>query len=497
MTAADLLLRHVRLVPLDGEPVPDVVDVRISGGRVIAVAPDLPRGRADEVVEADGRWAVPGLWDAHVHLQQWTRTLQRLDVSGTSGPAEVTARVAARLAAGPVPRLLVGYGHRSATWAEAPTVAGLDAVCGEQPVVLVSADAHHGWMSSAALRMFGLPPSPGPVEEVPWFAVLARLEEQEGGTGPALRTAVEAAAAQGVVGVVDMEWETGRLAWPERVAAGIDLLRVRPATYAEGLDALLATGLRAGDPVPGGQGLVTTGPVKVIFDGSLNTRSAFCCHDYPGAAGQGRGVLNLSVEELTELCRRATLGGLEVAVHAIGDAAGTLALDALEAAAARGSVEHVQLVATEDLPRFGRLGVRASVQPAHLLDDRDVTTSLWADRQERSFALRSLLDAGAELALGSDAPVAALDPWLAMAAAVHRSADERPAWIPAEALTPCEALAASTDGQRLRPGARGDVALLDADPLAPGQDAAQAAAVLREMTVAGTWVAGRRTHGEP
>jgi hypothetical protein len=155
----------------------------------------------------------------------------------------------------------------------------------------------------------------------------------------------------------------------------------------------------------------------------------------------------------------------------------------------------VQLVADADLPRFAALGVRASVQPAHLLDDRDVTAALWPDRQARSFALRSLLDAGADLRLGSDAPVAELDPWLSMAAAVHRSGDGREPWTPEQSLTPAEALAASTDGRgTLAPGAPADVVLLDADPLAPAADPAAAAEVLRTMAVAVTVQGGRVTH---
>ena len=150
------------------------------------------------------------------------------------------------------------------------------------------------------------------------------------------------------------------------------------------------------------------GPLKVIFDGSLNTRTAWCCAPYSGSTSTG--TVNLSPDELTDLCRRAHAGGLEVAVHAIGDAAVTAALDAVEGSGARGSLEHVQLVADADLPRFAALGVRASVQPAHLLDDRDVTAALWPDRQARSFALRSLLDAGADLRLGSDAPGRAARP---------------------------------------------------------------------------------------
>jgi hypothetical protein len=292
-----------------------------------------------------------------------------------------------------------------------------------------------------------------------------------------------------------MEWERGPFVWPDRVRPGTDLLRVRTATYADGLDAVLAAGLRTGTPLEGTGGLVTMGPLKVIFDGSLNTRTAWCCAPYAGSSSTWTGMVNLSPDELTDLCRRAALGGLEVAVHAIGDAAVGAALDAVEASGAQGSLEHVQLVADADVPRFAALGVRASVQPAHLLDDRDVTAAVWPDRQARSFALRSLLDAGAELRLGSDAPVARLDPWLAMAAAVHRSGDAREPWTPEQSLTAAEALAASTDGRRTPgPGSPADLVLLDADPLAPAAEPAVAAAALRGMRVAATLQGGRLVH---
>ena len=149
---------------------------------------------------------------------------------------------------------------------------------------------------------------------------------------------------------------------------------------------------------------------------------------------------------------------------------------------------------------MGRLGVVASVQPAHLLDDRDVTAACWPDRAERCFMLRSMLDAAVALALGSDAPVSPLNPWLAMAAAVHRSADEREPWNPAEALTPAQALAASTDGATtVAVGSPADLVLLDADPLAAAEDSAAAGAALRAMpvAVAATLVGGRIVHREP
>ena len=497
-TSPPLLVRSARLVPVGRPAPPSPVDLRLRDGVVSEVGSRLSPRADEELLEADGRWAVPGLWDAHVHLQTWARSSVRLDVSGTSGPEQVVAVLAAHLAGLPddvAP--VVGYGQRTASWARTPTVAELDDVCGDRPVVLISGDGHAGWLSSRALERLGLAPRDGQVEEAEWFEAFARLDElgPEAGAATALETALAAAAALGVVGIVDVEWERGPFVWPDRVRPGTDLLRVRTATYADGLDDVLAAGLRTGTPLPGTDGLVTMGPLKVIFDGSLNTRTAWCYAPYAGSSGTWTGMVNLSPDELTHLCRRADAGGLEVAVHAIGDAAVGAALDAVEASGARGSLEHVQLVADADLRRFAALGLRASVQPAHLLDDRDVTATLWPDRQARSFALRSLLDAGAELRFGSDAPVARLDQWLAMAAAVHRSGDARQAWTPEQSLTPAEALAASTDGRRTPgPGSPADLALLDADPLAPSADPAAAAEVLRTMRVAATLRGGRLTH---
>ena len=137
------------------------------------------------------------------------------------------------------------------------------------------------------------------------------------------------------------------------------------------------------------------------------------------------------------------------------------------------------------------LGLRASVQPAHLLDDRDQADRVWTGRTGRSFAFASMVLEGVVLTLGSDAPIADLDPWLAIAAAVHRSGDDRPAWHPEQSLTARQALAASTDGAGTpRAGSRADFVLLDQTPYPPGLPAEQAAA-LRAVAVAGTIVAGR------
>jgi predicted amidohydrolase YtcJ len=174
-------------------------------------------------------------------------------------------------------------------------------------------------------------------------------------------------------------------------------------------------------------------------------------------------------------------------VHAIGDAANTHALDAFAATGARGSIEHAQLLSTADFARFAELDLVASVQPEHALDDRDVADRYWAGRTDRAFALGSMLAAGARLALGSDAPVAPLDPWVTIAAAVGRDRDGRAPWHPEQAISAADALMAS-GRTGIAIGQAADLAVLDVDPLSASS------ADLRSMPVAATMIGGRFTH---
>lgn len=504
--AESALIRGARLVPVRTTQSPaavgELVDIRVIDGVIDAVAPHLA-DRGEPVTEAAGRWAIPGLWDHHVHMAMWAQLARRVDLGGTAAPEQATARVAARvaeLAGGPADQLVLGGGYRSATWSRPPTVAELDAVSGGHPVVLISGDGHNGWVNSAALQMLGVTPREGVLDENEWFALFDKIDRLPGaqdGQAQAMADSVRAAAAKGVVGITDMHLAPGYLEWPERFAAGLDQLRVRPATYPDRFEEVVGAGLRTGSPLPGGGGLLAMGPLKIISDGSLNTRTAYCCEPYADAASLAnpRGKSNVPGAELTRLLARAVETGFEVAVHAIGDAAAQGALDAFGETGAGGSIEHAQLVRREDLERMARFGVRASVQPVHLWDDRDVTEQCWPDRADRCFMLASMRSAGVALLLGSDAPVAPLDPWLAMAAAVHRSADARPAYHPEESLSAAEALAASTDGRgTLAAGAPADIVLLDQDPLARVGDESAVASHLSGMPVAATVVAGRVTH---
>jgi predicted amidohydrolase YtcJ len=499
----NLVIRNARLVPVAaGDTAPDSpVDVVVQHGTVTQVRPGAERAVGVEEIDAAGRWLSPGLWDQHVHLAQWTLASQRLDLADARSPEEVTAAVAERIGAFPGTPV-VGWGHRSGGWERDVTVSELDAVSGDTPVVLISGDGHHAWLNTTALMHLAMPVRDSVVRETEWFSVYPRLVTLVGndGTSPeAFRRTLDAAAAQGVVGVTDFEFGGGAAEWAERWAAGCDRLRIRWATYADSLGEVIAAGLRTGDRLPGCDDRATMGPLKIISDGSLNTRTAWCCEPYADAyrLEYPSGQPNLSGAELRDLLGRAQRGGLEVATHAIGDAAVAEALAAYADTGARGSIEHAQLVSRDDVRRMAELGIRASIQPAHLLDDRDLTEKIWPGRAGRCFAFRWMLDDGVELALGSDAPVSPLDPWLAIAAAVHRSADERDPWHAEQALTPREALAASVDGQStVAPGSRADLVLLDSDPVAApaGDDTGTTAAALRDTRAALTVVAGLVVH---
>ena len=493
-----MLIRQVLLLD---RPAP--ADLRLDDGTITELGPSLPRRPGEEVLDAGGALAIPGLWDQHVHTGQPAQAHARLDTTGAGSVGVILERVRAELAARRESALpggaLIGFGHRLVDFAVPPTVPALDEATGRVPTVLIGGDAHHAWLNTAALEALGLPPRDGIVAEEEWFALAPRLPELPGvaesvATGAAMLQ--RQALQRGVVGLVDMEWGRPWETWPQRATR----MRIRTAVYPEQLAAAPGPTGTVLDPT----GLVTMGPLKVIVDGALGSHSAYTREAYTDGHGYaGHGVLSVGPAALRDALAHARSTGLTAAVHAIGDAAAQVALAAIAEVGIPARIEHAQMLTDDDIDAMAALGVVASVQPAHLLDDRDATETIWPGHGTQAFRLRDLREAGVELALGSDAPVAPLDPWLAMAAAVHRSADERPAWHPSQQLQPREALAASTDGVgALEVGGRADLVLLEdaeglfadvphgADGVMVEGAAREAAARLRETDVLATLVAG-------
>ncbi|MCU0495056.1 MAG: amidohydrolase, partial [Chloroflexaceae bacterium] len=254
-------------------------------------------------------------------------------------------------------------------------------------------------------------------------------------------------------------------------------LRCLSSIAATDLDFAIALGMRSGL----GDRMLRIGGLKIFADGALGSQTAEMLQPYEGSASKGMAVL--PEEELRALVARANANGISVLVHAIGDAAVRKVLDAIEAAgrpplAMLNRIEHAQIVSPRDLHRFGELGVIASMQPIHATSDMEMADQLWGERCVTAYAWRTLLDAGATLAFGSDAPVDSFNPWHGVHAAVTRQkADGTPpgGWHSQECLTVEEALRAYCVGPALAsgeahekgilaPGMLADLAVLNADP---------------------------------
>lgn len=399
---------------------------------------------ADETtIDADGLWVIPGLWDCHTHFTQWAKTLGRLDLINARSAAEamdmLRRHLDERRAADTLDpdAFVVGMRFRHSLWAddEQPTLAAIDAVTGEQD-----------------------------------------------------------AASKGVVGIRDYEMAENIDTWINRFAAGINGLRVDAGVYPERLRAAIDAGWHTGKELPGSAGLGHVGAMKLISDGSLNTRSAYCSTPYSGIEPLTYGTLSYTPQQIEDYMRLATEHGFDIACHAIGDEANTIALNAVAATHAHGSIEHAQMLEPVDIPRFAELGLTASIQPQHAMDDRDVITRFWANPAGIPYPFRALHDAGTTLRMGSDAPVAPLDPWLAISAAVlgTESSDREP-FQPEQCLDVHTSLAASTatGRDRLASGDPADMVLLDADPYAA--DTPEAMRAMPQHVVM-TLLCGERTY---
>lgn len=486
------LIRGVRipgptaaLLPEDGE-----YDILIEDGHVVDIAPTGNIPATGAVLEGMGQWAIPGLWDHHIHSSPWALRASRTSLlqANTAEEAAVIAGEIEPNAAG----LRIGIEFRDGLWPSAPTLAVLDERTGDVPTYLVSSDLHCMWLNTAALKREGLPlVDEGVLREEQAFAVAKQLDViGEEPLDTAIDLAAREAAARGVVGVVDLNMAWNASEWQRRIAAGFDALRVRFGIYPSDLDRAIAEGLETGEALDEA-GLVTVGGVKVITDGSLGTRTAACKHSYGDS--ETTGVLSVEPDELEDVLMRATGAGLSVYVHAIGDQAVSNALDAFAKTGAIGTIEHAQLVAHADVQRIVRLEVTASLQPTHAVDDRDLAEQEWQDAQSMIYPQRSLFEAGANVVFGSDAPVASLDPWATIANAVSRTADARAGWRATETVTNAQALAASTStgslgGVDLSPGAVADIALCASNPYVA------TAEELRGMKVGATLIGGRVTH---
>jgi len=478
----EVLLRRVRL-GLRGP----VVDVRLAGGAVAEIGSVAP-ARDALVIDGRGGTLLPGLVDAHVHAAQWASSRRRVRLDDAGSAREAVETVVAAALAAPAD-IVIGGGFRDGLWPDQPHKDLLQRALPGRPVALFSNDLHTAWLSPAALALVGQANHPtGVLVEGDCNRATAALPAASADQLDRwVLEAMDAAAARGVTGIMDFEYADTVTDWTRRLATGSPVVRVRCVIARHVLDEAIARGHRTGEPAPGSDGLLTVGPYKLFVDGSLNTRTAYCHDPYPGLSSHGR--LELPPHELVPLMAKAHRHGIQPAVHAIGDRATAIALDAFAEVGCPGRIEHAQLVHPDDMARFAALGVTVGVQPAHAPDDRDVADRYWAGRTGQAFPYAELLAAGARLEIGSDAPVSPLDPWDGIASAVGRTDDDRPPWHPEQAIPLADALRAASGGRAgVHVGDPADLVVVAADPsdLAPHE--------LRHIPVVATLMAGHPTY---
>ncbi|OMH32283.1 amidohydrolase [Tersicoccus sp. Bi-70] len=517
-----------------GGDAPPVRGILVDDERVVAtgdpaeLAAHAPAGT--RTVDLGDAVVVPGLTDAHVHLTHLADELAGVDLRSATSEDECVRRVAAHVSTLRPGTWVFGGFWNINRWStpESPSRRSLDAVTGDHPVALVSSDAHTIWANSAALAALGITrdtPDPaggaiardadgeatGVLRESAVFPVRALQDGPAGGNPDDRFTRVQRhLLAQGLTGVHDVDGMTVLTSAQRlRDRGELDLRLVKLLPVAA-LDEHIAAGRRTGD----GDAWIRIGPVKIFADGALGSHTCLMSHPFP--AGDPRVTVEPSAAHGVEVTGPAALdallsrlvgNGLAAAVHAIGDRANAQVLDAFtraepatRAAGLRHRIEHVQFLRRDDLPRLAELGVIASMQPQHYVADL-MLQDLVPDPAIAAYAWRSVHDAGATLAFGSDAPVEPPRPLHGIAAAIARWDPEGVpgAWQPDEGLTARQALAAYTTGAAaasgesaikgtLAPGMLADLTVLDVDPLTAHPEA------IRDATVLATVVGGRVRH---
>jgi predicted amidohydrolase YtcJ len=538
--AADVIVTHARI--WTGNPAqPESQALAVLDARIVAVGSEHDiaawRGPKTTVVDSQGKRLIPGFDDAHTHVLGGGELLGSVQLNDATSAQEFVHRIAERAKITAKGKWLRGGNWDETKWTPAalPTRQMIDAFTADIPVALDRYDGHLILVNSLALKLAGItaatqdPPGgvivrdaggepTGILKDAAMDAVIHVIPPLAHDERRAiLERALQHAASVGVTSLQEMS--DGELVddyadlgiYQELAAAGKLPVRVYVAPAIAAVDDLAKVGIRHAF----GSVWVRTGALKTFADGSVGSRTAYFYADFddqPGNHGLlGESVLPLSLAQ--DRMIRADAAGLQLYTHAIGDRGISTMLDLYSEVEARNGprdrrwrIEHAQHMAAKDFERFRALGVIASVQPYHAIDDgRWVEARIGHDRSSRTYAFRTFLDHGVRLAIGTDWPIAPLDPMLTLYAATTRATlDGRNpgGWFPEQKLTLAEVLSAYTLGSAysefqdqekgtLEPGKLADFVVLSQDIFAIAPEE------LRNVKVLQTWVGGKRVYEAP
>lgn len=537
--SANLILTNGHIYTIDPRQ-PRATAVAIRDGKTLAVGDDtamqdLPLRNARRI-DLDGRSVIPGLVDSHVHFEGFSLSRQRVDLDEAPSLEEVLRRIeqyAQKLHARPespsAERWLQGRGWAQDAWSETtfPTAAHLDPITPNMPVYLRHKSGHAAWVNTRALKLAGItaatPDPPGgqiqrdaagqPVgilfedamklvqEHIP----KPTLSEISG----AMLDAQTYCWQVGLTGIHDFDGRSCFQALQQLRQRGQLGLRVVKNIPLMRLDHAIGVGLRSGF----GDEWLRIGGIKIFADGALGPRTAAMVEPYENDP-DNYGIVVVDKEEMKVAASQASAHGLSVTVHAIGDRANHDVLDVFAAVRQeehdraqhlppRHRIEHVQILHPSDLHRLAQLNIIASMQPIHATSDMDMAAAYWGERTRYSYAWRTMLQSGATLVFGSDAPVEKIDPLPGIHAAVTRrsaaGAPGKDGWHPEQKLTLNETIhaftqaAAVTSGQEkklgsITPGKLADLTIFDQDIFALPPDE------LLHVGIAGTLIAGEFKH---
>jgi predicted amidohydrolase YtcJ len=498
------LLKHGRIYLFD-DPFTLVDSLAIVNGQIVAAGSheqlqSLPVEPA-ATIDLGGRTVIPGLIDAHVHIKSMARKLSMVDCE-TDTLNECLQRIKVKVKDTPTSKWILGRGWNQNPWGRFGTSQELDNISRQHPIYLTAKSGHAAWVNSLALSIAGFD------DKIPSIEGGEIQRDREGyPTGILLENAMELVSAHipdmtdielmsGLLSVQDQLWRYGLTGFhdfdgpsvlfalqciEEEKQLGMRVVKNIPLQQ---LENTLDLGLRTGYGSP----WLRIGNIKIFADGALGPQTAAMIDPYDNQE-ENNGILLITTEDLTEIILQAERHHLAVSIHAIGDQANRIVLNAFDnirkmdekesLLTLRHRIEHLQLLHPDDLKRPAALGIIASMQPLHATSDLVMADKHWGDRTRFSYSWRSQLDTGAILAFGSDAPVESPNPFLGLHAAVtRRRLDGSPGvagWIPEERITLQEAFTAYTKGPAyaagletlqgcLLPGYWADLIVLEEDP---------------------------------